>query len=431
MEYKVVPFLVGIGVMILVGCGRTPKDRERQVLEPAEEGAVPASEPGPTVSKPIVNVYMENSASMDGYVTGNTDFKIAVYSYLSDIKILDVTDSLNLYYINSEVIPYEDDISDFFESLNPDSFRIRGGNRGATDVSGLLRTILERTHNDTLSILVSDFIFSPGKGKDAGEYLEKQQIEIKSTIAEILKKHDDLGMMIYQLSSQFDGIYYDREDNERRIHNRRRPFYIWIMGDKEYIDTLYVKVPASKIRGSGVENSFYLTQSSQIVGYVIPLSSGTGTFDLDEKYTKTNLVNAKTNDDGVFSFVCNVNFSGLPLDNEYLKHIENYILSDAAYQLQSIDTLTSDRYSHALNLHMKADSTLSAGKKVKPAHLSIKLKMAVPEWVKEMNDDEGLDINADGAMDKTYGIKYLVEGVYDAFTQYGDFYSEIKVSIND
>lgn len=51
--------------------------------------------------KPIVNVYLENSGSMFGYVNGLTEFEESVYSYLSDICLSGI-DSLNLYYINNE-----------------------------------------------------------------------------------------------------------------------------------------------------------------------------------------------------------------------------------------------------------------------------------------------------------------------------------------
>jgi hypothetical protein len=56
--------------------------------------------------KPVVNVYMENSGSMFGYVDGLTEFEASVYSYLSDIANTS-TDSLNLFYINSRIIPQQ------------------------------------------------------------------------------------------------------------------------------------------------------------------------------------------------------------------------------------------------------------------------------------------------------------------------------------
>ena len=36
---------------------------------------------------PVVNVYIENSGSMDGYVKGQTDFEQIVYNYLVNLKL--------------------------------------------------------------------------------------------------------------------------------------------------------------------------------------------------------------------------------------------------------------------------------------------------------------------------------------------------------
>jgi len=61
---------------------------------------------------------------MDGFVKGVTEFEQAVYNYLTDIKISQFTDSMNLFYVNSDVIPQGSDISDFIEKLI-DLFKFR------------------------------------------------------------------------------------------------------------------------------------------------------------------------------------------------------------------------------------------------------------------------------------------------------------------
>ena len=82
------------------------------------------------------------------------------------------------------------------------------------------------------------------------------------------------------------------------------------------------------------------------------------------------------------------------------------------------------------NTHNYTQSLNLSSNNLSSSNLSIKLKMFVPDWVNKMNDNEGLDINANDAMSRTYGIEYLINGVYEAFTQKEDFYTEIKISIN-
>ena len=49
---------------------------------------------------PIINVYIENSGSMDGYVKVQNEFEQIVYNYLVDLKKIRIAKELNLYYIN-------------------------------------------------------------------------------------------------------------------------------------------------------------------------------------------------------------------------------------------------------------------------------------------------------------------------------------------
>lgn len=415
MRYKTTLLLVV--VITLTGCtgsDRRPKVENREVLPIATD---PVYESKP---KPTINVYIENSASMYGYVGDNkTDFKASIYNYLSDIKISDITDSLNLYYINSKIIPHSPDISDFIEKLNPTTFKQEGGNLGTTDISNLILAILKETQNTTLSILISDLIFSPGKGKDANQYLINQQIGIKTNIAEALKSQN-LGIIVYQLSSEFKGNYYNREDIPTKI-NARRPFYIWIIGDKDNVAKLHAEVPMSKFKGSGIENVFTIIRGNQSIDYAI--RPGTGEFSLDKKYPKSKIIKARKGHDNKVSFAVNADFSNLLLDNSYLNNINNYSVNDKDYHM-TISNSPSGSHGCTNSLNFISD-------KIKPTNLSIKLKMNIPEWVDQINDDEGLDINANDAMGKTYGIEYLINGVYEAFTQKENFYTEIKISINN
>ena len=59
------------------------------------------------------NVYIENSGSMDGYVTGTSEFKNDIYNFLADLHLDELKDSLNLYYINKDLLPQKNSIDLF------------------------------------------------------------------------------------------------------------------------------------------------------------------------------------------------------------------------------------------------------------------------------------------------------------------------------
>lgn len=368
--------------------------------------------------KPVINVYVENSGSMDGYVKGVTEFEQSVYNYLSDIKISRMTDSLNLFYINSQIIKYGSDVEDFIEKLEPDVFRIRGGNRQTTDISNVIKSVLNKTQENEIAILITDGIFSPGRGIDAGQYLVNQQIGIKNTIAEYIRNNPNAAVIIYQLSSQFYGKYFNKTDTPIQI-NAQRPFYIWVAGGAKLLSELRSRVHENKFQGSGIQNMFSITAGNQSVDYAVKL--GSGNFELDKANPKTTIVkwgkDSKGIDHNLARFSVNAGLSGFLLDDDYLMNKENYELSDKDFSLSITKAIANPfGYTHTLNLSSQI---------VKKGTLSIKLKSRIPQWIETVNDDDGTT----AAAGKTYGIKYQVQGVYDAFTYDNDCYTEIKVFI--
>ena len=398
-----------------------------------------------STEKPVVNVYIENSASMDGYVEGVTEFEQAVYNYLSDIKISDFTEELNLFYINSQIIPHGSDIADFIEKLEPTTFRQRGGNRGTTDISNVFKTILAETKENDVAILVTDGIFSPGKGKNAQEYLVNQQIGIKNSMAEYLKILPNTAVVVYQLSSKFDGKYFNREDKPTNI-NAQRPYYIWVVGNVANIALLKSLVPEKNFKGSGIQHSFTLLPSiEKEINYAILSSPKFGSFDRqtssgggcsrkkDIANPKTSIYNIKKASNGVhkgdFMFTIGMDLSlfSILLGDEYLMNTESYARlinkqpnNDYFIEMEH-STNPNTNYTH--NMKLTTD-IISVGE------LEIILRNNLSNWVSEINDDEGLDIHKDNAINKTFGIKYLVEGIYEAYQMRGNtIYTTMKFNL--
>lgn len=369
--------------------------------------------------KPTVNVYIENSGSMDGYVNGVTEFEQVVYNYLSDIKISGITETLNLFYINSKAIPYAsaadaDVIGDFIEKLEPKTFKQRGGNRGTSDISNVLKSVLIETQVNEIAILVTDGIFSPGKGKDATAYLVNQEIGIKNSMAQYLQKFPNTAVLVYQLFSKFNGTYFNNVDAKIPV-NGQRPYYIWIIGQSKNLASLRSAVPESKFNGSGVAKLFSIVPGNQKIDYSVKPNSGN--FEKSHDNPKTEIEDlGKDSKTGKVRFAVNANFTSLLLDDNYLTNPQNYDLSNSNYKLTIKKNDVKSKYTHSLNF--TAD-------KVRNGELSIKLKTAIPQWVQEINDD----IGATAVPGKTYGIKYQISGIYKAFTNKTEYYTEIKMNI--
>lgn len=415
--------LFSLFIVFILGCteaktrgGNTESHSEDTITDTA---AVVAT--GVTV-KPVVNFYIENSGSMDGFVKGVTEFEQAIYSYLSDIKIAKVTDSLNLFYINSDVFHFKsqsksivdeaDVLRDFIEKLEPSSFKARGGKRGESDISDVIKQILANTEKNSISILVTDGIFSPGSSKDAEQYLINQQIGIKNSFSDILNKEKNTAVIVYQLSSQFDGTFYDKV-NRPSYYKGQLPFYIYIIGNVEHLNLLRNNVPESKFKGSGVQHIFSIISGNNDIRYAIHPSIGK--FKKSKTNTSTTIENlTKDKRSGQVRFAVNVDFSSLLLDDNYLLNIDNYE-NNSEYTLE-IKPSTSKDYTHTL---------FFSSERVHKGPINVKLKAERSEWVDEANDNEGVA----PLTGKTFGIKYQIDGIFDAFTFDNKYYTEIIIQI--
>lgn len=91
------------------------------------------------------------------------------------------------------------------------------------------------------------------KAKDnADEYIVAQQIGIKNHIVEKLAKNPNFSIVVMRLTSQFNGIYYNKFDDRQPINNDR-PFFMWLMGDKSFLNTILKSGTKSNKRQRGAE----------------------------------------------------------------------------------------------------------------------------------------------------------------------------------
>lgn len=375
----------------------------------------------PVEFTPIINVYIENSGSMDGYVKGQTEFEHIVYNYLVDLKQIRVAKALNLNYINSSILPQQDDINDFIEKLEPSSFQKKGGNRGTSDIALMIKDILAATNDSTVSIFISDCIFSPGRGKNADNYLTNQQIGIKNYLGDYIHNHPQCAVVGYRCMSEFDGYCYDKND-VGKYYKGSRPFYIWLFGGQGAINRIRIEMQRNHKPLKGVKNTFAVFDGEDNnmpdSNYAVKIKSGN--FDLDKDDPKHSIKNLKADKGGRIRFSVEANYAPLILSDDYLCNTDLYELSDPKYELVSVNRIDEyKKYSHILIFETK---------QVHPSTLEVVLKKGMPTWPSHYNDDEGNEITDDNA-NKTFGIKYMTDGIFEAFSS-SDYYTKMTININ-
>lgn len=362
---------------------------------------------------PIINVYLENSGSMNGYVDGGrTMFQQDVYNYLSDVDISGIPSEMNLFFINSTIIPQRSVISDFINRLNPAAFRVAGGNTATTDMADIFKMILDKTSNDTLSIFISDCIFSPGNISSPEAYLTNQQIGIKESFAKYVADHPNFGVMVYQLSSNFNGRYFDYR-NRPHQYSGERPYYIWVMGNIYYLMQLRDSIPNRRFQGSGVQNYWFAsTYQMDEINYSVLPAPRNGSFDKTGKADLRNL-KADKNGDFMFTIAADLRLLELILGDDYLMDSSNYArlidkkLSEEIMIDIKRNELTKSPATH--NFSLTTENFIPKGE------INVILQCLTPKWAYSMTDDDDATLDDTNKM-KTYGLKYLLDGVQQGIT---------------
>ncbi|WP_316753218.1 hypothetical protein [Pedobacter gandavensis] len=374
-----------------------------------------------------VNVFFENSYSMNGYVS-QADLKSSLYNMLVNVK--QGASTLNLHYINSNVIKMPgNNIQSFSTGLSPAAFKKMGGKQGTSDIADILKNVLSRTDQHNPSILISDFVFSPPKGKDALSYLQLQQVAVKDALVSKLTAQN-LALVIFQMKAYFQGYYYDHKLNTIPLA-MDRPYYIWFIGTedqvKEVLNRQIINQSDSHLLNQAV---FKSTQHTEPVSYKIVVNKGQiGDFT---PVKSDELENAEAKK-GEFGFSVAVNFRNNIRGLKFFTDPGVYQLSNPNYSL-TVRPLTPieektpslSGFSHLLSLKTK---------RLQKEELSIKVLDKVPSWVNSYSSTDDSKIKTDQAEQaKTFGLKYLVNGVSQAFSYYPNanqnIITDIKIKIN-
>lgn len=376
----IIPCAIGVVILIVIIFSSIGGSK---ILIDIPSQPVPAS-----ISDSIIlKVYMENSGSMDAYMCPGSTLKDAVYDYVSDAsKVAIRTD---LFYINSNIIPFNGDLDNYIKNLTPQAFAHAGGNRANTDLRDIFKKVLKAHQSNTITVFVSDCILDiPQKATD---FFGNCQISIKNTFNTALQQFPTLGVQIVKMMSTFDGYWYCGQNREN-LSQVKRPYYIWIIGEKNILEKLNKDAPVDNIYNGITEYCAYVPKIN------IP-------YDMQ---VKTHMINHS----GKISVQLLANLSGTLQNENVITNLAQYSISNpSSVDIESISPVTAagTKYSHVINLTLTSPETLKR----------VDISFTYPylaSWVESSNDDTGTNVKSN--LDKTTGIKYLITGVAEAYKNY-------------
>lgn len=339
-----------------------------------------------------VKLYVENSGSMDGYMFNGSELKDAVYSYVSGLSTH--SDTTELYFVNSDVYGVKAPLQDVIYAMSPATFHSSPGNKANTDIADIFSMVLSQLEENSVSILVTDAILDLPSGSTA--FFRTKQTQIKSIFENYLKNNPNFAVEIFRMSSRFNGRYY-YTGGSVSLSDQQRPYYMFVLGDKQALSAANGIVAKSQIQ-HGVED-YYAYSSYTQVPFVIENKKKKGQNGQFEVRLQKRPV----------PVIAKVDLQYTLHDEEFLKDPNLYAIAfgDDSIKIKSIKELPKEPdYTHAFTLTLPENADEG----------SVNLYFCPPPyplWLEEANDDLS-DASVATTM-KTTGVKYIVEGISDAF----------------
>ena len=395
-------------LVVWIGRGRAHESHDTEHFLPADTATFNAA-------KPVVKIYMENSGSMNGYVTTNSQFKNALGHLIT--KADGFYSGTSLDFINQGIYhtPLCDDLDNFVLNLNPQSMQV--GNTSSTDINKIFKMILDHTQRDTVSVLVSDCMYDVD---NVGNLLSAAASSTTGTFMKAIRRARDskheFAAIIMQCASEFSGNYY--EGNAAIPCNSERPYYVIVMGNKEQVQDFnrHMELEDTPTGLPGLKHKFML--SSEPTWQLN---------NMNARFFSSNFNNAlriQTHHDGLnvrkvtldkeqsnFNFAIGLGVSQLFADDSYLLDINNYEVEPEQYKITEVNDKAKftecDFFRHPICVQFVA-----LGQNYVPK-ITLKLKNQIPAWVEECSYNQRLGILPPSQ--KSYAIKEMVEGIYGAF----------------
>ena len=338
-----------------------------------------------------VKLYIENSGSMDGYMFDGSELKDAVYSYVSGLSTH--IDTTEVYFVNSNVYRVNAPLQNVIDSMLV-LFHNSPGNKANTDIADIFGMILSQIEEKSVSILVTDAILDLPKGNTAFFYTK--QTQIKSIFENLLKENSNLAIEIFRMFSRFNGKYY-YTGGSVTLSNQKRPYYMFVIGDKQALSSANGIISKSQIQ-HGVENYYAYSSYTQVPFVVLN----------KKKKAKGNKFEVRLQQKAV-PIIAKVDLSYTLHDEEFLNDTNLYSIAfgDENIKLKNIKELPKEPdYTHAF--------TLTLPKNANEGNVNVYFcPPPYPDWLDEANVDLS-DVSVATTL-KTTGIKYIIEGISDAF----------------
>ncbi|WP_139361828.1 hypothetical protein [Hymenobacter sp. CRA2] len=200
---------------------------------PSKAAAKPATPSTGEARFPRVNVFLEVSGSMQGFMPASgadartTQFQQQVSEWLSGLERDQRVAQRGYFRIADRPL------TDSYKALSETVRRGISQPAKSTSIPAILDTVANRYLGEgTVSVIISDFIYSPERAGDVPY--------INTDIADALAhSRQDLAVSVYGFTSDFKGTYYPAmKGRVGKVPNccaEPIPYYMWVLGPAELV----------------------------------------------------------------------------------------------------------------------------------------------------------------------------------------------------
>lgn len=366
------------------------------------------------------NFYIENSASMLGYLNNNSEFRASLLALSAFFK--ERNQAVFHHYINEQIYAMEDEAPSFIKALNIEQAK-KYGNLNYSALDEMLKKILDKVNNEknTLAIFASDFIYDVASENPANEQLNIEY-KIRDIFASAAKLNQK-SILVLRMQSNFSGTYFDYQDNKTHLENELRPYYIWLIGEHKIIDYLQANFDFRTLKSY---QDFYLFTNQNPINNayasILPNSTKEGKFKRDNTSASTNTVKEikqlqLDNQTKKISLKVALDLNKMPFEKSYLLDLKNYnIEMDLPNSLSKIEEINKSNINKndyrflASATHILTFQIEDLPKKTLPIKINLLVNYPAWEQYSSLNDS-----NIKTQLNTTFGLAAIMYGIQAAF----------------
>ncbi len=430
-------------IIVLYGCGnpknRHPDTTDHQVptinvstqsagmsydgakSDDATTLGAPLTVAPPTLKKPSkIQLFVENSGSIiggtqgsdGGYVNGNTEYVEALtdIAQLPDFVIQNIP--VEIYFVNGKqpitVTPIG---NSFGNRLNKSGMKV--GQIGNSDLNEMFQLVLDQARDGVIDILVSDGIYDIGTG-DANALTIKGKDTRTAFLNRLSNSKDNIQTLIVKMSSQFKGKYcYATRPGGIQI-NQKRPYYMWIIGDSDMVNTYFSDAVLKNLKGYQ-DHARYVKVTNNKLPFVIDFPDCIGI--IRPNHQDSHVLDKHKAHHNKFELALIVDYGDLYYPDSYLQDASNYSC-DLNFSVKAIKKATSTQTASigASNYRRPILIVLETIQNNPRGKLTLKLKNTQPNWIAASNANNENNIDSI----TTYGFSVLTKGIREAYEKVSD-----------